>query len=215
MYVPIAPPQRTKMGPQRRLGIYVGYDSPSIINYIEPMTGDMFKARFADCHFNEAIFPALGGDKVDPNRKEIEITWNATQFQFLDPRANSCEQEVKKIIHLQGIANQLPDAFTDTKKVTKSHIPAENAPVRIDVPSNEKADENESIARRKRGRPFGSKDSKPRKLKKQDDPTNGTDTITPVENLEMENGDNDTPKDEENIDNNEKNKLCFSMETME
>ena len=29
--VPIAPPQRTKMGPQRRLGIYIGFDSPSII----------------------------------------------------------------------------------------------------------------------------------------------------------------------------------------
>jgi hypothetical protein len=31
VYVPIAPPKRTKMGPQRRLGIYVGYESPSII----------------------------------------------------------------------------------------------------------------------------------------------------------------------------------------
>ena len=36
VYVPIAPPQRTKMGPQRRLGIYVGYESPSIIRYLEP-----------------------------------------------------------------------------------------------------------------------------------------------------------------------------------
>ena len=26
VYVPVAPPQRTKMGPQRRLGIYVGFD---------------------------------------------------------------------------------------------------------------------------------------------------------------------------------------------
>ena len=26
VYVPIAPPQRNKMGPQRRLGIYVGFD---------------------------------------------------------------------------------------------------------------------------------------------------------------------------------------------
>jgi len=25
VYVPIAPPQRTKLGPQRRLGIYAGY----------------------------------------------------------------------------------------------------------------------------------------------------------------------------------------------
>ena len=29
------------------------------------------------------------------------------------------------IIHLQNLANQIPDAFVDTKKVTKSHIPAE------------------------------------------------------------------------------------------
>ena len=44
VYVPIAPPQRTKMGPQRRLGIYVGYTSPSIIRYLEPVTGDIFTA---------------------------------------------------------------------------------------------------------------------------------------------------------------------------
>ena len=31
IYVPIAPPQRTKMSPQRRMGIYVGFESPSII----------------------------------------------------------------------------------------------------------------------------------------------------------------------------------------
>ena len=34
VYVPIAPPQRIKMGPQRRVGIYVGYESPSIIKTI-------------------------------------------------------------------------------------------------------------------------------------------------------------------------------------
>ena len=61
VYVPIAPPQRTKMGPQRRLGIYVGFESPSIIKYLEPQTGDIFTARFADCHFEEIVFPALGG----------------------------------------------------------------------------------------------------------------------------------------------------------
>ena len=49
VYVPIAPPHRTKMGPQRRLGIYIGFDSPSIIRYLEPLTGDIFIARFADC----------------------------------------------------------------------------------------------------------------------------------------------------------------------
>ena len=62
VFVPIAPPQRTKMGPQRRLGIYVGYESPSIIKYLEPLTGDLFTARFDDCHFDETNFPTLGGD---------------------------------------------------------------------------------------------------------------------------------------------------------
>ena len=66
VYVPIAPTQRTKMGPQRRIGIYVGFDSPSIIKYLEPMTGDVFRAQFADCHFNEIMFPQLGGENSIP-----------------------------------------------------------------------------------------------------------------------------------------------------
>ena len=37
-YVPISPPQRTSMGPQRKLGIYIGYESPSILKYLEPIT---------------------------------------------------------------------------------------------------------------------------------------------------------------------------------
>ncbi|KAL0342309.1 UNVERIFIED_CONTAM: hypothetical protein Scaly_1893500 [Sesamum calycinum] len=106
VYVPIPPPQRTKMGPQSRLGIYVGFESPSIIKYLEPMTGDQFTAR-------------------------------------------------------------LPDAFIDTKKVTKSHILAENVPARLEVPevtlTQTKA--SESQIRRKRGRPLGSKDANPRKRK--------------------------------------------------
>jgi len=53
VYVPISPPKRTMMGPQRRLGIYVGYDSSSIIKYHEPSTSDLFTARFADSHFDE------------------------------------------------------------------------------------------------------------------------------------------------------------------
>ena len=211
VYVPIAPPQRTKMGPQRRMGIYVGFESPSIIRYLEPMTGDLFTARFADCHFNEAVFPSLGGEKVDQNKREIDISWNATQLSHLDSRSNSCEQEVKRIVHLQSIANQLPDAFTDIKKVTKSHIPAENenAPARIEIPTNEKVVENESIARKKRGRPPGSKDSKLRKLKRKDEIANETNSMVLTKNQEVENGDNnegdDIPKEKEDksIDNHE------------
>lgn len=71
VHVPIPPPQRTKMGPQRRLGIYIGYDSPSIIRYIEPLTDDTFTARFADCHFDETIFPPLGEGKNVPEVRSV------------------------------------------------------------------------------------------------------------------------------------------------
>ena len=66
VYVPIALTHRPKLGPQRRLGIYVGFQSTSILNYIEPLTGEVFTARFEDCHFDENLFPPLGGDKPIP-----------------------------------------------------------------------------------------------------------------------------------------------------
>ncbi|RVW17511.1 Retrovirus-related Pol polyprotein from transposon TNT 1-94 [Vitis vinifera] len=153
------------MGPQRRLGVYVGFDSPSIIRYLEPLTGDVFTARFADCHFNESVFPSLGREKSIPEERR-EISWKTSTMTHLDPRTNQCELEVQRIIHLQNLANQLPDAFIDTKKVTKSHIPAANTPARIDVPVGQLT--NESKIRLKRGRPVGSKDVTPRKRRTQE-----------------------------------------------
>ena len=104
IYVPV--------GPQRHLGIYVGFQSTYILNYIEPLTGEFFTARFADCHFDENLFPPLGGDKPIPEEWR-EITWNESSLSHLDPRTKQYELEVQKIIHLQGLANQLPDAFID------------------------------------------------------------------------------------------------------
>nr|GEX69845.1 putative RNA-directed DNA polymerase [Tanacetum cinerariifolium] len=83
VYVPIAPPQRTKMGPQRRLGIYVGYETSSIIRYVEPLTGDVFIARFADFHFNEVIFPLLGKEKKTHKK---DVSWSEPSLLYLDPR---------------------------------------------------------------------------------------------------------------------------------
>ena len=37
-------------------------------------------------------------------------------------------------MHLQEIANKLPDAFNDVAKITKLHVPVMNAPSRINVP---------------------------------------------------------------------------------
>ena len=87
-------------------------------------------------------------------------------MSHLDPCINQCELKVQRIIHLQNLTNQLPDAFIDTKKVTKSHILAANTPVRIDVPIRQLT--NKSKIRLKRGRPVGSKDVTPRKRRTQE-----------------------------------------------
>ena len=75
------------MGPQCRLGIYVGFDSPSIIRYLEPLIGDVFKARFEDCHFNETVFLPLGGEKSLPKARQ-EINWNVSMLSNFDHRTN-------------------------------------------------------------------------------------------------------------------------------
>ena len=90
------------------------------------------------------------------------------------------------IIHLQNIANQLPDAFVNTKKVTKSHIPAANVPTRVDITEGQKT--FESKTRSKRGRPIGSKDITPQKRR-----TNGKQNDHEESNIE-----NQIPEDIQN-----------------
>ena len=80
-----------------------------------------------------SVFPSLGGEKSIPEKRQ-EITWNTSTMSHLNHRTSQCELEVQRIIHLQNLANPLPDAFIDTKKVTKSYIPATNTSARIDVP---------------------------------------------------------------------------------
>ncbi|XP_042444090.1 uncharacterized protein LOC122029217 [Zingiber officinale] len=146
------------MDPQRRLGIYIGFESPSIIKYLEPLTGDSFTAHYVDCHFDEMTFPTIKGEN---KRLEQEIIWRELSLSHFDPRTKQSEFEVQKIIRLQNLANQLPEAFIDQKKVTKSCIPAANAPIRIDVPEGHPKIINEPKVQVKRGRPISSKDKNP------------------------------------------------------
>ena len=117
----------------------MGYQSPSIIKYLEPLTGDLFTARFADCIFNEEHFPALGGDFKYQKGECREIDWDAKSISSSDPRTKENELQVQKIIGLQNIANNLPDAFTNYKGVIKSFIPARNEPERVEVPNRSKS----------------------------------------------------------------------------
>ena len=133
VYVPISPPKRTSMGPHRKLGIYLGFISLSIIKYLEPLTGDLLMARFADSIFNKDHFPALVGE-FKYHAESQEISWDARGIANEDPRTRESELQVLKILNLQNIANNLSDAFTAGKDVTKSYIPARNVPERIEVP---------------------------------------------------------------------------------
>jgi hypothetical protein len=67
----------------------------------------------------------------------LRNNWETTRIHAMDIRTRETEQEVQNIIDLQRITNQLPEAFTNTKGIMKSHIPAVNAPERIDIPFEE------------------------------------------------------------------------------
>ena len=128
-----------------------------------------------DCHFAEVNFPSLGGDKL-PKEKRREIIWNASSMSHLDPCTTQCDKEVQRITHLQKIANQLLDAFTETSKVTKFYIPSANTPARINIPVGKTtilvANES-SMTGLKRGQPLASKNLIPRerKIKGQQNPS--------------------------------------------
>jgi hypothetical protein len=89
--------------------------------------------QFAYCIFNDDHFLALGGDNkfIDDGR---EIVWDDKTILSSDPRTKEIDLQVQKIIELQQIASNLPDAFTDYKCVTKSLNLAINVPYRVEEP---------------------------------------------------------------------------------
>jgi hypothetical protein len=88
------------MGPHRRTRIYVGFQSPSILKYLEPLTSDLFMAQFANCIFNGDHFLALGGDNKFING-DREIDWVNKSILSYDPRTKETELQVQKILELQ------------------------------------------------------------------------------------------------------------------
>ena len=143
VFVPIPPSQRDKMGPQRQLGIYVGFDSTSIIRYLNPNTGDLFRGRLADCHFDETVFPSLGGDSIE--RRELKFTGQESTMNDVA----TADTEVKKLIHLHTVAQLAPDAFNDTRDMLRST----SKPI-LNIPSRTLPTATQT---KKRGRPSSLK----------------------------------------------------------
>ncbi|GJZ10475.1 hypothetical protein Tco_0545234 [Tanacetum coccineum] len=95
--------------------------------------------------FGYAVFPRVRGVKKN---QEKDVTWCELSLLYLDPRTKQCETKIQK-------------------RVTKSHIPAANAPARVEIPNKQVGDNiaQEFQKRLKRGRPIGLKDKNPRKRK--------------------------------------------------
>jgi hypothetical protein len=87
------------MGSHRRMGIYVRFQSPSILKYLEPLIGDLFTIRFVDCIFNRDYFTALGRDNKFINDGQ-EINWDDKSILSFDPHTKETELQVHKIIEL-------------------------------------------------------------------------------------------------------------------
>jgi hypothetical protein len=85
-----------------------------------------------------------------------KINWNFSGIQSYDPRTIESEREVRKIINLQNIANNLPEAFTDYRGVIKSHNPTINIPERVEIPTQDLPNQN------KRGGSMVTKDKTPK-----------------------------------------------------
>jgi hypothetical protein len=74
VYISIAPPERTKMGQQRRLGIYVRFESSSIIKYLKQLTINVLTAHFIDCQSGQTIL------REKQMLRKQEILWNASSL---------------------------------------------------------------------------------------------------------------------------------------
>lgn len=125
-------PQRTKISPQQKFRIYVGFDSPSITRYLEFLIGDLFTTHFTYCHFDEMTFLTLGREKLHPKNKVKFL--KIKQFYLIWILTSINVNKRLKIIYLQNVANQLSDIFIDTRKVTNLYIPEKNISAKIDIP---------------------------------------------------------------------------------
>ena len=136
VWVPVPEPNRKTIGSHRLEGIYVGFDSPSIVRYVLPHTGTLSKARFQNCQFDERVFPSLSSDS---SSQPIQFYSPQTFTANPDPRTGLADMEVKKLLDLQALAHKLPDSFSDSERITRNPLPSQGfAPISIHPPKASK-----------------------------------------------------------------------------
>jgi hypothetical protein len=120
VWVPFPDPRRHTIGAHRQEGVYIGFDSPSIIRYLDPLTRTLYKARFANCRFIETTFPPISTPIPHPN-----LTFGAPETLTMnpDPPTSLGNTEVHKLLNLRALAESTPDGFSTQPRIIRNPLP--------------------------------------------------------------------------------------------
>jgi hypothetical protein len=116
VWVPLPEPRRHTIGAHRQEGVYVGFDSPSIIRYLDPLTCNLYKARFANCKFIETHFPTLS---IPSNPTSLNFGAPETLTLNPDPPTPLTNTEVVKLLNLKSLAETTPDGFSTQPRIIR------------------------------------------------------------------------------------------------
>ena len=120
VWVLVLEPERKTIGSHRQEGIYVSFDSPSVIRYVSPKTRTLHKARFQNCQFGEHVFPTL--ISASPTSSLVFLAPETFTLN-LDPHTRLADSEIQKLLGLKAYANKLPNGFSDSEYITKNPLP--------------------------------------------------------------------------------------------
>ena len=120
VWIPLPDPKRHTIGAHRQEGIYVGYHSPSIIRYIDPITRTLYKARFANYKFLEHKFPTL-----TPSPTKIPLNFGASETLTMNPNppTSLANTKVTKLLNMPTLAENTPDGFSTEPRIIRNPIP--------------------------------------------------------------------------------------------
>lgn len=120
VWVHVPEPKRHMVGPHMEEGIYIGFDSPSIIRYLVPATCILLKAMFANCRFIENVFPRVFKPDTNPH---LEFLTHETLKMNPDPPTSLPDIEVTKLVHLNSMAEYVRDGFTTCSRIIRNMLP--------------------------------------------------------------------------------------------
>ena len=97
----------------------MGFDSPSIIRYLEPSTGNLLKAKFANCRFIEHVFATAHQPNSDtPLNYVAPKTFNMNP----DPPTSLTNTETIKLLKIKALAENTHDGFSTEDRIIRNAV---------------------------------------------------------------------------------------------